>query len=353
MTRSPWLAAGALASVAACLAVAVSASAARPERSTLRPARGITVPAGFQAELYATGLRKPTALAFGPSGLLYATLEGGEVVAVGRGSSRPLVVARGFRVPLGLAWVGRTLFVSDQGTLYRLRLQGPLLAGRRALVTGLPFRLHQQDNVVVGPDGRLYLGSGSTCDACRERSPLSGTVLSVRPDGRDLRVYARGLRNPYGLAFEPGTGRLFVSVNNQDKLGPSEPAETIVVARRGGRYGWPTCWPSWRTRRLVGSCAGVVRPLAYLEPHSAPGGMAFYTGSTFPRAYRGRLFVAEWGQYLSGRWGRKVVQVDPRSGRVRPFADGFDHPLAVAVEPGGGLLVADWGRGAVYRIRAR
>lgn len=310
-------------------------------RDALRPAPGITVPSGFRAEIYASGLRRPTALAFGPDGLLYATQERGEVVAVGSGSTRPRVAARGFKTPLGLAWQGRTLFVSAQGSLARLTLRGRLLTGRRTIVAGLPYGRHQQDNVVVGPDGRLYLGSGSTCDACRERDPRSATILSLRPDGSDLRLFATGLRNPFGLAFQPRTGRLFVSVNNRDDLGRFEPAEAIVVARKGARYGWPNCWPSWRLRRLIGSCAGVTRPLAYLEPHSSANGIAFWRGS---------LYVAEWGQYLSSRFGRKVVQVNPSTGRTRLFADGFDHPLAVAVEPEGGLLVSDWGRGVIYRI---
>jgi glucose/arabinose dehydrogenase len=317
---------------------ASSVAGAAPE---LRPAPEIdVVPGGFLVEVYATGLRRPTALAWGPDGFLYATQESGEVVAVGYRSTRPRVAARGFRTPLGLAWSGRTAFVSTQGTLWRLRLDGKLLGGRRAILARLPFGRHQQDNVVVGPGGRLYLGSGSTCDACVERDRRSATVLSMRPDGSDVRVEARGLRNPYGLLVAGTT--LYVSVNNQDELGTWEPAEAIVKLRRGADYGWPRCWPSWRQRRLVGDCEGVARPLAYLEPHSAVAGMALW---------RGGLFVAEWGQYLSGQFGQKVVRVDPRTGRAETFATGFDHPLALAVHPGSGaLLVADWGRGLIYSI---
>jgi glucose/arabinose dehydrogenase len=308
--------------------------------STLRPAPGIDVPGGYRAEIYASGLRRPTALAWGPDGLLYATQEGGEVVAVGRGSARPRVAARGFRVPLGIVFAGRRAFVSAQGALWRLDLAGTRLGGRRALVSRLPYGRHQQDNVVIGRNGRLYFGSGSTCDACMERDRRSAAVLSVRQDGRGLRVEARGLRNPYGLARGPGG--IYVSVNNRDDLGTWEPAETIVRLRRGAHYGWPACWPSWRQRRLTGECRGVARPVAYLEPHSAPGGMAFW---------RGRLYVAEWGQYLSSRFGRKVVSVDVATGRTRAFADGFEHPLAVAVDTrGDALLVADHGRGIIYRI---
>ena len=91
-------------------------------------------------------------------------------------------------------------------------------------------------------------------------------MLSLRPDGSDLRVVARGLRNPYGLAVQPGTGRLYASVNGQDELGTKtdpEPAEMVVVVKPGAFYGWPRCWPNARTLRLSGSCGGVTRPAAF------------------------------------------------------------------------------------------
>jgi glucose/arabinose dehydrogenase len=247
-----------------------------------READSVRVPAGFRVEVYATGLDRPTALAWGGGGRLYATQESGAVVRV-KPRQR---IARGFRTPLGLAWDGEVLFVSAQGTLWRVE------GGRRRPVAArLPFGRHQQDNVVVHR-GRLYLGSGSTCDACREKS----------------------------------------------------------------RFGWPGCWPSYRLRRLVGSCAGVTRPVAYLEPHSSADGLAVYRGSSFPARYRGNLFVAEWGEYLSRRHGRKVSRVVLRAGRpalVSTFATGFEHPIAVTVDPLGALLVADYGRGVIYRVQAR
>jgi len=282
-------------------------------------------PVGFRVETFAQGLSHPTAMAYGPDGRIYVTASDGIVVSITRGTRKPRVLLRGLRTPL---------------------------------VAGLPFGEHQQDNLVFGRDGRLYLGSGSTCDACRERDPRSAAILSLRPNGRDLRVYASGLRNPYGLAVQPGTGRLYATVNGQDKLGTRsdpEPADTLVLVKRGARYGWPRCWADARTLRLVGRCTGVPPPAAYFEPHSSADGLAFYTGETFPRAYRGSLFVAEWGQYDSRRFGRRVVRVElGRNGdaRVISFASGFAHPLALLVDRRGGLLVADWGRGVVYRIQA-
>jgi sugar lactone lactonase YvrE len=67
--------------------------------------------------------------------------------------------------------------------------------------------------------------------------------------------------------------------------------------------------------------------------------------------WRGSLFVAEWGQYFSQGHGRRVVRVNPDTGKARSFASGFEHPLALAVDRYGALLVADFGRGIIYRIR--
>jgi len=314
-----------------------------PGASALRPAPSLKVCCGLTAELYATGLKRPTALAFGPGGLLYATQETGEVVAVGRGSSKPRVVARGLATPLGLTWVRSTLYIAAQGYVSRLVFRGKRVVSRKKIVTRLPFDRHQQDTIALGPDGRLYLGSGSTCDACVEQDRRSGAILSFELDGSDLRVVAAGLRNPFGLVFD--SAALYVSDNARDDLGDAEPAETIVRIKPGADYGWPRCWASWRLRQLRGSCSGVTRPLAYLEPHSSASSLALWEG---------RLIVAEWGQYLSERWGRKLVRVDVRTGRSSTFADGFDHPLGLAVEPSrSGLLAGDWGRGVIYRIRKR
>src|SRR5207248_1558052 len=125
-------------------------------------------------------------------------------------------------------------------------------------VSAIASGLTHPTALVRGPGGRLY----ATEDVGRLVEISAG-----RP-----RVVARGLRTPFGLAFEPGTTRLYASVNGQDGLGRNEPAETVVRVRRGANYGWPRCWPSYRRRRLVGSCRGVTRPHAYLEPHSSADG---------------------------------------------------------------------------------
>jgi glucose/arabinose dehydrogenase len=295
-------------------------------------AAALHLPAGYHASVYASGLHHPTAMSFGPGGRLYVSQDVGSIVSVARGTTAPRPFARGLTVPLGLLWRGRTLYVSESGKVEAFR------AGRRrVVVSGLPFEEHQQDAIVAGPDGRLYLGSGSTCNACKERDPRSAAILSFRTDGSDLRVVARGLRNPYGLLFVGKT--LYATVNGRDDLGDGQPADSLVRVRRGADYGWPDCWPDYALRRLTGRCVGVTAPIAYLEPHSSADGIALW---------RGDLFVAEWGEYLSSKHGRVVVRIV--HGRATTFASGFRHPLALAVDPAGELLVADWGTGVVYAI---
>jgi glucose/arabinose dehydrogenase len=297
-------------------------------------AAAVHVPPGYQVSTYATGLVHPTAMSFGPEGRLYVSEDTGEIVSVVRGAHRPRSFASNLVVPLGLLWHDGKLYASESGRVQLFTPNGE----RRTNVRGLPSQAHHQDSIVAGPDGRLYLGSGSTCDSCVERDPRSATILSFRPDGSDLRVVASGLRNPYGLVFV-GTA-LYATVNGKDKLGDGEPAEMVVRVRQGADYGWPDCWPSYALRKLIGRCSGVTPPIAYLEPHSSADGIA---------SWRGDLFVAEWGEYLRRKHGRVVVRI--RRGHVTTFASGFDHPLALAVSPSGDLLVADWGRGVIYAIR--
>ncbi len=103
---------------------------------------------------------------------------------------------------------------------------------------------------------------------------------------------------------------------------------------------------------LHGDCRGVARPIALFAAHTSADGLAFYEGTAFPPEYRDNAFVAEWGEVASaGTIGRRVVRVvltgskDNEHGTVTDFATGLDRPLAIAIAPDGGVLVADFGSG--------
>ena len=207
--------------------------------------------------------------------------------------------------------MGSTLYVSAKGDVSRLVVSGQRVVSRKQIVTRLPFGRHQQDTIALGPDGRLYLGSGSTCDVCREQDRRSGAILSFELDGSDVRIVATGLRNPFGLVFDGAT--LYVSdkraTTSARRSRPRRSSGSSPAPTTGGRAAGRAGGTGGCRARAV----GVTPPVAYLEPHSSADSLALWAGT---------MIVAEWGQYLSERWGRKLVQVNlgPAAPRRSPTA---------------------------------
>jgi len=180
-------------------------------------------------------------------------------------------------------------------------------------------------------------------------------------------VYARGLRNAVGLAFNPVNGELWATSNERDMLGDDLPPEEIVdVLRQGGDYGWPYCYgdrvpnPEYHD---VARCAGTIPPALTDTAHSAPLGCTFYTGSAFPAEYRNDYFVAYHGSWNRSRpTGYRVVRVRVRGGKpttIENFVSGFrpgpdepiGRPVDVLTAPDGSLLVSDDFGGRIFRVR--
>ena len=183
---------------------------------------------------------------------------------------------------------------------------------------------------------------------------MAGTVVSFRPSGRGLRVEARGLRNPYGLAVAQGGRRLLVSEHGRDDLGLHSPPDELNVVDPRGRarsYGFPDCWGQGGA-----PCRGTVSALARLAPHSAPG--AVVVARRFGR-WGPSAFVTRFGStFRENPTGGDVVRVPldrlgrRRSAPVRRFATGFGHqePLGAALGPGGALYVSLWQSGRIVRL---
>ncbi|MBE3589456.1 MAG: PQQ-dependent sugar dehydrogenase [Firmicutes bacterium] len=317
-------------------------------------------PQRFARSTFAQGLAQPTAMAFGRDGALYVTELVGRVTVLrdtdgdGR-ADQASVFADGLTDPLGVAVLRPgEIVVSQRGRITRLRdTNGDGAADERQdIVTGLPVGRHQNDNVVVGPDGRLYWGQGSRSDHGESGVvPYEASILSANVDGSDLKVVATGLRNPYGLAFDAKTGALYATDNGRDVPDKGVPDELNLI-EAGGDYGWPDCWGAGEGTH----CEGTKLPLLLLPPHSSADGLAVYRGEAFPGEYQGAVFIALWGANDGDpNVGRQVVVALPpkEAGRpwtVAPFATGFIHPLAVAVGPDGALYVADMGRNEIVRF---
>ena len=166
----------------ATAAASVSTPATPGAPATLQPAPEITVQPGFHVAIYASGLDKPTAMAWRDDGRLYLT-QGTKVVLVEAGSASPEQVVGQLDTPLGLAWIGQQLVIAEQGKVTRVDFSlRP--AQSRTIVDNLPFKLHQQDNIVAGPDGRLYLGSGSHATPATNPTRAAPRSFRSSPTGR-------------------------------------------------------------------------------------------------------------------------------------------------------------------------
>jgi glucose/arabinose dehydrogenase len=332
-------------------------------RAALQPEQtlaGIAVPNGVRVTAWAEGLSAPTSLTFGPDGRLYVSELSGNVVALadtdgdGAADSR-VVFATGFSAPLGLAFFEADLYVGRREGVTRVRdTDGDGVADDyHVLLEGLPAGRHQTDGIAFGPDGRMYIGQGSTSDR-GETGVLTreASILVAERDGSGLRVFASGTRNPYDLAFYPGTDFLFATDNGRDVPATGVPEELNLIVD-GGAYGWPDCWGTGQGT----NCTGTSYPIAEFQGRSSANGLMFYTGDLFPEWQRD-AFVTLYGA-LSGDpgIGRKVQRVALTQaadgtwrGAVSDFATGLDRPLDVVTGPDGAIYVADYGAGAVYRF---
>jgi len=336
----------------------------------------LTLPAEFHATVFAAGLSVPRFMTVGPDGaLLVAEREAGAIVALRDpgntgAATEKIIIANGLDQPTSLDYRDGKLYVGELGKITRFDVDATLKAsGKTTLIPNLPTSgQHTTRTVLLGPDGRIYVAIGSTCNVCDESDAHRAAVWVYQPDGRGGKLYAKGLRNAVGLAVNPWTKQIWATNNGRDLLGDDTPPEAVYALQDGGDYGWPRC----NAGDLIdpdygkpGACDDVVQPLVKMQAHSAPLGLAFYQsrqGEGFPVAYRG-LFIA-----FHGSWNRSVptgykiafVPLNDKgvvSGTPRDFATGWlvsgkasGRPVGLTVGPDGALYVSDDSGGRIYRI---
>ena len=284
-------------------------------------AAAVELPAGGKLREVTAGVRQPSNLAFDRRGRLWITSAGHQtdpadgVWMLPRPGAKPVQVVAGLFSALGLLWQGDELFVSHV-TPYATRAErhlgqvtafsgfdGRRFARRRVVVDGLPTGLHRVDSLAADRAGRIYLGVGSQTDSEPATARLAASVVSFERGGEDLRVEAKGLRNPYGLALLPDERTLAVSEERRDDLGLRRPPEELNVLDPRGPpvdFGHPGCYGQGGT-----ACAGTKRARVRLPEHSAAAGVAVAEGFG---ALGPSVFVALFGSSFDARpTGGEVV----------------------------------------------
>jgi glucose/arabinose dehydrogenase len=393
--------------------MATSPSVASPAVSP-RPAGAVlkTLP-GFAVEPFAKLDGAPRLLRVAPNGDVFVAETAAKRIVVLRakdGAASPdqtSVFAENLDLPFGIAFYPavdpKWVYVADINSVIRfpyasgdLKARGPAEVVIPKLAASQNY--HSTRDIVFSPDGkRMFVSVGSGSNVAEEVAQKTqeetkawaadhalgadwgpetnrADVLTADPDGKDLKVFAAGIRNCVGLAVQPRTGALWCSTNERDMLGDNLPPDYVTHVQEGGFYGWPWYYigdhedPRPKIKGQRPDLAGkAIIPDVLIQPHSAPLQEVFYTAasgpSAFPAGYRGDLFVALHGSWNRGkRTGYKVVLLPFKdgvaAGTYEDFLTGFvvddksvwGRPVGVAVAHDGALLVSDDGGSMIWRV---
>lgn len=320
------------------------------------PQKGtIAIVPGFAVTIYSqTRVHFPTGMAIGPNDSLYVCDYNGYIWRIADDNhdhlgDPPVLYAQGFKEPTGIAWRGHDLYVASRGQISILRDRdgNGTVDENRAIVTGLPAGLypwHQNQSITFGPDGRLYFAVGSTSNMAPEQYRYGASILSVAPDGSDIRTVATGVRNAFDLAFN-ASGDLFATDNGPDGLAET-PGEELNHIVQDSDYGFPRHFG----QPPIGS--NTHGPVFIFPPHTSADGIVFYNGKLFPREYHDNAFITLWNNGEIYRVQLAKTDDGTYLARGTVFASGFMHPLDIIVGRDESLYVADFATGAIYRISA-
>jgi glucose/arabinose dehydrogenase len=281
--------------------------------------------------------------------------------------------------PFGMVLVGDVLYVANSDALVGVpyRSGDTQISASPTTVCELPggrLNRHWTKNVIASADGsRLYVSVGSNSNVAEngiDKEMGRAAIWEIDPVKRMHRVFATGLRNPVGMAWEPETGLLWVAVNERDEFGSDLVPDYMTSVRDGGFYGWPySYFGSHIDKRVKPQRPDLVeraiRPDYALGPHTGSLGLAYARESAIgPRFTRG-MFVGQHGSWnRKPRSGYKVIfvpfangkpsgdPIDVLTGFITEDGDAMGRPVGVAMDTRGALLVADDVGNVVWRVTA-
>ena len=365
-----------------------TSSATRPSKVIPQPAGAkLYLPKGFTINVFAEGgFVYPRWMALAPNGDVFVADSRANAVVVlrdtdgdGYAESR-FVFSDKVRQPFGMAFWEDWLYVANTDSIVRFRYK----AGQTAAIgepekiielTAGGYNQHWTRNILFSPDGKkLFVAIGSATNVDVEADPRRAAISVYDPDGKNHRIFASGLRNPIGLAWNPKTGELWAAVNERDGLGDDLVPDYATAVKEGGFYGWPYSYigqnedPRRRGERPDLVKKAIV-PDVLFTSHSAALGIVFYTGTMFPREYQGDAFVAFHGSWNRHKLtGYKIVRIRFKDGKLvgnqyedflwgwLPREDSnevWGRPVGLLVNADGSLLIADDGAKKIWRVSYR
>jgi glucose/arabinose dehydrogenase len=342
----------------------------------------LKLPPGLSISVFAKDLGHPRVLAMDASGTLLASIPfQGRIVALpdtdGNGKSDEVItVVDNLNRPHGFAFHPqdpRKLCVAevDQLSVYDYDPQSRKAANKRKIADLPDHGGHWTRTLLFFPDGnRLLISVGSSCNVCLEKDWRNATILVADQDGKNLKIYAKGLRNAVFMARHPATGQVWATEMGRDYLGDNLPPDEIDIIQEGKDYGWPWCYgkqvhednfDSAGTKKAF--CRETVPSYIDIPAHSAPLGLAFVPATpAWPREYHHNMLVAYHGSWnRTIPTGYKVVRfkLDEQGNYlgVEDFITGWltpdgalGRPVDILIRPDGVMYISDDKAGVVYRV---
>ncbi len=334
----------------------------------------IQLPPGFKITLFTDEVENPRAMTLGDKGTLFVgSFQAGKIYAITTdpmtGNKMVFTIVKGLQLPTGVAFYKGALYVSAVDRILRFDdIEDKLNAPPKPVIVNASFPKedhHGWKFIAFGPDGWLYVPVGAPCNICLSKDERFATIMRMKPDGSDLEIFAKGVRNSVGFDWDPTTKELWFTDNGRDWLGDDAPPDELNHApTKGLHFGYPFCHGADITDPKFGNlkpCRDFVQPALALGPHVAAIGMRFYNGKQFPTPYQGKIFIAEHGSWNRNTpIGYRITIADPNKNATQKyaiFAQGWltdkgvwGRPADVLVMPDGSLLVSDDTANAIYQI---
>ncbi len=348
------------------------------QEATEENVKKLKIPQGFKIEKFAEDLGNARMITVHENGNIYVTArDEGKVILLkdsnGDGKADDKQVVSELKDVHGLSIQDNKLYMVTIKEIYSADIKEDGKLGQlQKLVDDLPDGgQHPNRTIEFGPDNKMYVSVGSTCNACEEPNPEHATMLRFNADGSGKEIYARGLRNTVGFAFHPQTQELWGMDHNSDWLGNDEDQEDLNKIEEGKHYGWPFVYDDGKKmphrepedKDHDEFIKETTFPILMYQAHSAPMAMAFYNGAQFPQEYRQDAFVA-----MRGSWNRenptgyKVVRIKYENNEPQEFEDfitgflledgrsHFGRLAGLAIHTDGSLLFTDDANGVLYRV---
>ena len=341
----------------------------------------LLIPEGFSLTEYAKGIPSARFFTFDDNNTMYVgTKDNDKIYSVrdldGDGIAESVKsIDSGLNVPHSVTYYKGDLYLAEQDkiSVYKqIKPDGTYLS-KQVLVSGLPSgnKLqgggHTTRTIVIGPDQKMYVSIGSSCNVCNEKDNRRATIMQFDLDGKNGKVYATGLRNTVGFMF--WQNKMYGADMGRDQIGNDIPPEEINIIEQGKNYGWPYCYgnlnnnPEYKDK-LKYCQQSTMPPIVQMQAHSAPLGISALNApalSSWPKTFQNGFLVA-----FHGSWNRtvptgfKVVWVDfnqetPRvfnfvTGWLEKNAEAWGRPVGLGFDNKGNLYISDDKQGIIYKL---